>query len=183
MASNNLIFRCSYFFLYHKNVLKCIDPVCTLNPNTSVRLLLENSYNKKKHYMGIPSLRQKGSLPVTESLSWSRYYKPLPLLKKRDREESENTWGFRRKERRRIRRSFCIKAFFWVSTCLSSSIIFWWYMGQCSSSRGTKASGRWERRASFKERYVAVAKEKKARFYIFRRCVVMLLFWNKYGKQ
>lgn len=31
-------------------------------------------------------------------------------------------------------------------------------------------------------RCLAVVREKRSRFYIVRRCVVMLIFWHKYGK-
>lgn len=51
-----------------------------------------------------------------------------------------------------------------------------WKMGQCvSRSMGSAA----------KERSVglmAMAKEKRSRFYIARRCVMMLLCWHKHGK-
>ncbi|KAL4620132.1 hypothetical protein ACB092_06G131500 [Castanea dentata] len=39
-----------------------------------------------------------------------------------------------------------------------------------------------EEQKNFWKRCVAMAKEQKARFYILRRCVVMLLCWHKYGK-
>ncbi|WOK98801.1 hypothetical protein Cni_G07513 [Canna indica] len=50
-------------------------------------------------------------------------------------------------------------------------------MGQCASAgrrRGERAAG--------KTGCLAVAKEHRSRFYIMRKCVVMLLCWNKYGK-
>lgn len=34
---------------------------------------------------------------------------------------------------------------------------------------------------SFKKRCVAMAKEYRSRFYILRKCVVMLLCWHKFG--
>ncbi|XP_064958288.1 small polypeptide DEVIL 17-like [Musa acuminata AAA Group] len=59
-------------------------------------------------------------------------------------------------------------------------------MGQCASRRARRARGRrWredEDAASDKVGCLAVAKEKRSRFYILRRCVVMLLCWHKYGK-
>ncbi|KAI3412690.1 Hexosyltransferase [Psidium guajava] len=37
--------------------------------------------------------------------------------------------------------------------------------------------------SSFTRRCVAVAKEQRTRFYIFRKCVLVLLCWDKYGEQ
>lgn len=65
-------------------------------------------------------------------------------------------------------------------------------MGQCHSA----ASSTQERRrhgtdddeeesstsSGLKKRCVAMAKEQRSRFYILRRCIVMLLCWHKYNK-
>ena len=49
-------------------------------------------------------------------------------------------------------------------------------MGQCAS-RPEPAAGGDGRRGC-----LAVAREQRSRFYIFRRCVAMLICWHKYKK-
>ncbi|CAA7403536.1 unnamed protein product [Spirodela intermedia] len=57
-------------------------------------------------------------------------------------------------------------------------------MGQCASRRAKGGRNWWESSPSASETNgcLAVAKEQRSRFYIIRRCVVMLLCWHKYGK-
>ncbi|XWS12842.1 hypothetical protein CRYUN_Cryun37aG0125200 [Craigia yunnanensis] len=58
-------------------------------------------------------------------------------------------------------------------------------MGQCHSapsSTGDDEEGRCEETSSLKKRCLTMAKEQRSRFYILRRCVIMLLCWQKYGK-
>ncbi|PIA35543.1 hypothetical protein AQUCO_03500121v1 [Aquilegia coerulea] len=62
-------------------------------------------------------------------------------------------------------------------------------MGQCTSTR-SKESKRWSdvssttssSSSSEKRGWLALVRERRSRFYIVRRCVVMLLCWHKYGK-
>lgn len=49
-------------------------------------------------------------------------------------------------------------------------------MGQCAS-RPEPAAGGDGRRG-----FLAVAREQRSRFYIFRRCTAMLICWHKYKK-
>ncbi|KAK8683950.1 hypothetical protein V6N13_039991 [Hibiscus sabdariffa] len=39
-----------------------------------------------------------------------------------------------------------------------------------------------EETSSMKKGCLTMAKEQRSRFYILRRCVIMLLCWQKYGK-
>ncbi|OAY84579.1 hypothetical protein ACMD2_03631 [Ananas comosus] len=61
-------------------------------------------------------------------------------------------------------------------------------MGQCVSRRSGGEKGWGEETKTETETEaesvgcLAMAKEKRSRLYILRRCVVMLLCWNKYGK-
>lgn len=55
-------------------------------------------------------------------------------------------------------------------------------MGQCGSRKRGGVEERAEGSVTDKMRCLAVAKEHRSRFYIFRRCLVMLLCWPKYGK-
>jgi len=50
-------------------------------------------------------------------------------------------------------------------------------MGQCASRPGSAAAGGAGRRGC-----LALAREQRSRFYIFRRCVAMLVCWHKYKK-
>ncbi|KAJ9564659.1 hypothetical protein OSB04_000625 [Centaurea solstitialis] len=57
-------------------------------------------------------------------------------------------------------------------------------MGHCASTMTTWVR-RHKDRGLFKKnssRYMAVVREKRSRLYIVRKCVVMLIFWHKYGK-
>ncbi|KAK1273835.1 hypothetical protein QJS04_geneDACA009685 [Acorus gramineus] len=58
-------------------------------------------------------------------------------------------------------------------------------MGQCVSRRRLRGGGgdEWEGSAtSERTGCLAMTKERRSRFYIVRRCVVMLLCWHKYEK-
>ncbi|XWS19409.1 hypothetical protein CRYUN_Cryun31cG0013000 [Craigia yunnanensis] len=59
-------------------------------------------------------------------------------------------------------------------------------MGQCHSAPSSTGDdeGRCEEEetSSLKKRCLTMAKEQRSRFYILRRCVIMLLCWQKYGK-
>ncbi|URD90693.1 DVL family [Musa troglodytarum] len=55
-------------------------------------------------------------------------------------------------------------------------------MGQCASLRRRHGEGDSEPAPAGKKGCLAVAREHRSRFYILRRCVVMLLCWHKYGK-
>ncbi|KAJ0969831.1 hypothetical protein J5N97_022708 [Dioscorea zingiberensis] len=51
-------------------------------------------------------------------------------------------------------------------------------MGQCASRRRTRDGEIPAETIGC----LALAKEQRSRFYILRRCLVMLLCWHKYGK-
>ncbi|KAL5706309.1 hypothetical protein ACHQM5_024496 [Ranunculus cassubicifolius] len=65
-------------------------------------------------------------------------------------------------------------------------------MGQCSSSRSSKDEGKWKDESSSettlevtseaKRGWLALVRERRSRFYIVKKCVIMLIRWNKYGK-
>ncbi|KAJ6978538.1 hypothetical protein NC653_026840 [Populus alba x Populus x berolinensis] len=60
-------------------------------------------------------------------------------------------------------------------------------MGQCysssSSTHGGHCSGdHAQTSSSLRKRRVLMAREQRSRFYIKRRCIIMLLCWQKYGK-
>ncbi|GKV44137.1 hypothetical protein SLEP1_g51351 [Rubroshorea leprosula] len=59
-------------------------------------------------------------------------------------------------------------------------------MGQCTSRTVIRSGGeRWEDcvvSSSERAGCLAVMKEYRSRFYIARRCIIMLLCWQKYGK-
>nr|DAD23375.1 TPA_asm: hypothetical protein HUJ06_024838 [Nelumbo nucifera] len=55
-------------------------------------------------------------------------------------------------------------------------------MGQCYSAPSSGKEQHWDEHSSLKKRCLARAKEQRSRFYILRRCVVMLLCWHEYGK-
>ncbi|PON43922.1 DEVIL-like protein [Trema orientale] len=48
-----------------------------------------------------------------------------------------------------------------------------------SSTQGEKRESK-EEGSGLKKRCVEMAKEQRSRFYIFRRCITMLLCWHKY---
>jgi hypothetical protein len=52
-------------------------------------------------------------------------------------------------------------------------------MGQCASHPGPAAGGGG---GVATRGCLAVAREQRSRFYIFRRCVAMLICWRKYKK-
>ncbi|EOY28713.1 Uncharacterized protein TCM_030235 [Theobroma cacao] len=63
-------------------------------------------------------------------------------------------------------------------------------MGQCHSAPSTgddeiDQRGHCEETttSSLKKRCLTMAKEQRSRFYILRRCVIMLLCWQKYGNK
>ncbi|KAL4186624.1 hypothetical protein AMTRI_Chr09g34850 [Amborella trichopoda] len=55
-------------------------------------------------------------------------------------------------------------------------------MGQCVSRR--RKTNKWDNEDSrpLETGCLAIAKEQRSRLYIVRRCIVMLLCWQKYGK-
>ncbi|RCV43995.1 hypothetical protein SETIT_9G338300v2 [Setaria italica] len=53
------------------------------------------------------------------------------------------------------------------------------HMGQCASRQGSAAAGGG---GEGRRGCLAVAREQRSRFYIFRRCVAMLVCWHKYKK-
>ncbi|KAB2082151.1 hypothetical protein ERO13_A05G170700v2 [Gossypium hirsutum] len=66
-------------------------------------------------------------------------------------------------------------------------------MGQCHSASAASTSRgddheeevrfeEDEETSSMKKRCLSMAKEQRSRFYILRRCVIMLLCWQKYDK-
>ncbi|KAL4628375.1 hypothetical protein ACJW30_05G173500 [Castanea mollissima] len=56
-------------------------------------------------------------------------------------------------------------------------------MGHCySAPSSTEEHNCDEEDSSVKKRCLAMAKEKRSRFYILRRCIIMLLCWRKYEK-
>ncbi|KVI02960.1 DVL-like protein [Cynara cardunculus var. scolymus] len=62
-------------------------------------------------------------------------------------------------------------------------------MGPCTSTMTTGHRTGWihrqEERGLFRRsssRCIAAVREKRSRFYIVRKCIVMLVFWHKYGK-
>ncbi|KAJ7550716.1 hypothetical protein O6H91_07G114100 [Diphasiastrum complanatum] len=72
-------------------------------------------------------------------------------------------------------------------------------MGQCSAKQDSLDSNSWNsssssslssnpscrsrtKRLDSSRRIYALMKEQRSRFYILRRCIVMLLCWHKYGK-
>ncbi|XP_042479277.1 small polypeptide DEVIL 17-like [Macadamia integrifolia] len=54
-------------------------------------------------------------------------------------------------------------------------------MGQCYSATSANEQHS-EEDSSLRKRCLAKAKEQRSRFYIIRRCVVMLLCWHEYGE-
>lgn len=78
------------------------------------------------------------------------------------------------------------RAFYWINVVQWSSI----EMGQCASRGGTShRGGGGRRRGDSASDYIprrhgcfGIIKEYKSRFYIARKCVVMLICWHKYGK-
>ncbi|KAF8697812.1 hypothetical protein HU200_035300 [Digitaria exilis] len=54
-------------------------------------------------------------------------------------------------------------------------------MGQCASRQGQGSSALGVGEVGRKG-CLAVAREQRSRFYIFRRCVAMLVCWHKYKK-
>nr|DAD46680.1 TPA_asm: hypothetical protein HUJ06_016617 [Nelumbo nucifera] len=54
-------------------------------------------------------------------------------------------------------------------------------MGQCASRRSMDGEG-WDESPLDRRGCWAMAKERRARFYILRKCVLMLLCWRNYDK-
>ncbi|XAR73721.1 hypothetical protein NMG60_11007788 [Bertholletia excelsa] len=58
-------------------------------------------------------------------------------------------------------------------------------MGQCASGQTKQGGERWEERSVAPRRhhrYGVLIRQQRARFYIARRCLVMLICWPKYSK-
>ncbi|XVF26050.1 hypothetical protein REPUB_Repub13aG0266600 [Reevesia pubescens] len=60
-------------------------------------------------------------------------------------------------------------------------------MGQCQSTPSSTETDDideevMETTSSLKKKCLTMAKEQRSRFYILRRCAIMLLCWQKYGK-
>ncbi|PAN48680.1 hypothetical protein GQ55_9G412900 [Panicum hallii var. hallii] len=55
-------------------------------------------------------------------------------------------------------------------------------MGQCASRQGSVAAAGGGGAGEGRRGCLAVAREQRSRFYIFRRCVAMLVCWHKYKK-
>ncbi|XP_047329631.1 small polypeptide DEVIL 11 [Impatiens glandulifera] len=55
-----------------------------------------------------------------------------------------------------------------------------WKMSKKEGSRSSRSSKSNQRRCSFTRRCARLVKEQRARFYIMRRCVTMLICWREY---
>ncbi|CAN4101796.1 unnamed protein product [Withania somnifera] len=51
-----------------------------------------------------------------------------------------------------------------------------------SSSKSRLSNGSTQRSTNFKSKCSTMAKEQKAKFYIVKRCIAMLVRWNKHDK-